>query len=561
MSASIIDLKGLNQAYTRLSEKFKTFWTFHQFLQGIHKTFFGNAPAYQVDFQGLYDEIKNVTVAMTFQPPAVVLDQINRLDAQLDVVYRTLSEDDRKIAPSYVRRFFERVKTEDEKLLMAILRFYFFSRVVSHDDLDKIDYLITVIGARRSLDDGHYIPRFPQELQKLFGSFLALARRPAIAPEDVKSAVTGFEVLKRDVEGCRRFEDLTEKKILENLRTLKHRLGPTFFSADVLSAILETNLAAKNKFQALYEDEEQRINDSSRQLLEMEKELERNPRFRGEELQEEFRRFRQYREEFEKQGKERGVRHREVAQLAESIDHLMAKFEIASGVGPSPFDREAPGFTGAVTESTGPEADPEPAPQRGPTETTLAGWRPDSSTVGAAAGPAAEGSVVPASARDPLTAEAASKILYSIEMLEEGTGSGTATYHKTLQRLRLEPWEVRAARRITAEELPTDPVEREVILLFFDTAALRFKIEEEAAQLRGYGPAGSEDVVLQEKLNECGLCLIRAQETDRRFRAALESAMDLTSPSEKINELNRSRFRLLRSFAGLWLLHNSRVSG
>ena len=59
-------------------------------------------------------------------------------------VHAFRAEDARKIAPSYVRRFFERVKTEDEKLLMAILRFYFFSRVVSHDDLDKIDATASV---------------------------------------------------------------------------------------------------------------------------------------------------------------------------------------------------------------------------------------------------------------------------------------------------------------------------------------------------------------------------------------------------------------------------------
>ena len=44
MSTSIVDLKTLHDAYTRLTEKFKTFWTFHQFLQGVHKTFFGDTP-------------------------------------------------------------------------------------------------------------------------------------------------------------------------------------------------------------------------------------------------------------------------------------------------------------------------------------------------------------------------------------------------------------------------------------------------------------------------------------------------------------------------------------
>ena len=111
VSTSIVDLKTLHDAYTRLTEKFKTFWTFHQFLQGVHKTFFGDTPGYQIDFQGLYDQIKSVTTVLNVQPPPVVMDQIHQLDGRLDIVYRALSADDEKIAASWVRRFFEKVRT------------------------------------------------------------------------------------------------------------------------------------------------------------------------------------------------------------------------------------------------------------------------------------------------------------------------------------------------------------------------------------------------------------------------------------------------------------------
>ena len=152
------DLKEVHQAYTRLSEKFKTFWTFHQFLQGVHKTFLGDAPAYAVDFQALYDQIRGVTEAMSFQPPVQVLDTIQRLDLQLDAVHQKIAADDAKIAPSYVRRFFERIRTEDEKLLLALLRFYFYSRHLGGDALDKVDFLLTSVGVRQSLDDGRFLP-------------------------------------------------------------------------------------------------------------------------------------------------------------------------------------------------------------------------------------------------------------------------------------------------------------------------------------------------------------------------------------------------------------------
>ena len=193
-----------------------------------------------------------MTTVLNVQPPPVVMDQINQLDGRLDVVYRALSADDEKIAASWVRRFFEKVRTEDEKLLLAILRFYFHSRQVSPEAIDKMDFLVTLVGARRSLDDGRYLPRFPQELTKLFASLLGLVRRSPAPAAELTAAVKALGLIRKDIESCERFEDLTEKKILDSLRTVKHRLGPAYYDTNVLSAILEANLAAKNRFQTLY---------------------------------------------------------------------------------------------------------------------------------------------------------------------------------------------------------------------------------------------------------------------------------------------------------------------
>jgi hypothetical protein len=65
---------------------------------------------------------------------------------------------------------------------------------------------------------------------------------------------------------------------------------------------------------------------------------------------------------------------------------------------------------------------------------------------------------------------------------------------------------------------------------------------------------------MAQDLDEAGECLVRAQDVDRRFRQALE-AVGSGGPQEHLNELTRSRFRLLRAFSGLWLLHNARVAG
>lgn len=547
MSTSIVDLRSLHDAYTRLTEKFKTFWTFHQFLQGVHKTFFGDAPGYQIDFQGLYDQIRSVTTVMNVQPPPVVLDQINQLDGRLDVVYRALSADDEKIAASWVRRFFEKVRTEDEKLLLALLRFYFHSRQVSPEALDKMDFLLTLVGARRSLDDGRYLPRFPQELTKLFGSLLGLVRRTPAPAAELTAAVKALGLIRKDVEACERFEELADKKILDSLRTVKHRLGPAYYDAGVLSAILEANLAAKNRFQALYRSEERRIFESSQQLLDLERELSRRPEVADADLQADFRRFRQFKEEFDRKRTEGEIRHAQVTRLAETIDQLMARLDTAGAAG------------GGATEAA-PEALPTFAGEDlDEARETISGFFPGRESAPVSAGMPTPAPAPPAITTDPLLGEGASKILYSVDMLRGGAGSGQAAYGATLARFRLEPWEVRAARRIQAAEPAPDLEAAASDLLFVEGAALRIRIDDVAQRLKP-SSSDSAEPVTPEEFEVAAACLVRAQDLDRRFRQSLE-AVGPDGPPERLNELTRSRFRLLRAFSGLWLLHNAQVAG
>ena len=541
MSTSIVDLKTLHDAYTRLTEKFKTFWTFHQFLQGVHKTFFGDAPGYQIDFQGLYDQIKSVTTILNVQPPPVVIDQINQLDGRLDIVYRALSADDEKIAASWVRRFFEKVRTEDEKLLLAILRFYFHSRQVSPEALDKMDFLVTLVGARRALDDGRYLPRFPQELTKLFAALLGLVRRSPAPTAELTAAVKALGLIRQDIDACERFEDLTEKKILDNLRTVKHRLGPAYYDQNVLSAILEANLAAKNRFQSLYRNEERRIFESSQHLLDIERELSRRPEVADADLREEFRRFRQFKDEFDKNRNEGEIRHGQVTRLAEAIDQLMTRLDVSGDAAGEALPEILP----ALEEEDLSEA-----------KETISGFFPGRDAVAAPPELPKETRKPPAFLTDGLLGESASKILYSIDMLRGGAGSGQAAYGAALARFRLEPWEVRSARRLQAEEPEASGEDAANDDLYIEGAALRLIVDDIATRLKSPTgePADAGD------LDKAGECLGRAQDLDRRFRQALE-ATGPEGPPERLNELTRSRFRLLRAFSGLWLLHNARVSG
>jgi hypothetical protein len=145
-------------------------------------------------------------------------------------------------------------------------------------------------------------------------------------------------------------------------------------------------------------------------------------------------------------------------------------------------------------------------------------------------------------------------------MLQAGAGSGQAAYGTKLARFRLEPWEVRSARRLQSGEVLADGESAASELLYLEGAALRLKVDDIAQVLKAPSPGAALPEVDESVLSDAGECLVRAQDLDRRFRQALEAEGQGGLP-ERLNELTRSRFRLLRAFSGLWLLHNARVSG
>ena len=63
---------------------------------------------------------------------------------------RELRDVDRKISPSFVRRFFEKVRPQDEKIAFYLLRFYFSQPDVDEDVVDKVDFLATVAATGQS---------------------------------------------------------------------------------------------------------------------------------------------------------------------------------------------------------------------------------------------------------------------------------------------------------------------------------------------------------------------------------------------------------------------------
>jgi hypothetical protein len=112
-----LDLSRVHRRYIRVSNYFKSAWTFHQFLQGLQKVFAdGGVRDYPADFQPIYGDLKQI--------------------ANIDDT----------IAPSLLRQFFQRVKNYDDNILTQLVKFYLYShsgRSWNLQRLDKLDFLNT----------------------------------------------------------------------------------------------------------------------------------------------------------------------------------------------------------------------------------------------------------------------------------------------------------------------------------------------------------------------------------------------------------------------------------
>jgi hypothetical protein len=543
----------LRTAYQRLTDKFRTLWVFQQFLQGLAAVLpSGGVAGTSAAFTPLYEQIKKVKEGRGTRQPADLLEEVERLNIALDGLHTTLLLEDRKVPPHVLRQFFERSGRDDDRELVPLLKFYFFARQLQPDDLDKVDFLLTRAGTQR-LPDGGLELKPAAELAELCRAFLALTRREPTDPNEIRSVVGILEILRKDIEACQRFEDLIRKKPLENIRTLKRRMGNLFYSSEVLQALLASNVAAKRKFQTLYRLEEERILSASQHLLELEAELTLDPRFQTEEFQAEFRRFKRERDDFEKQARRRGVRPRDVRRLKEAIHRILLRVEPAAA---ADFD--------ATLDTTSSGTDSGRGARRAAAAPAPSPARPDPARAPAqppppAAAPPPSAALVDASWRaedDPLTRNEASKILHSTDLLGYGVGPGRAATSEILQSLKLEPWEVRTALSLARQdETPSrslDPLTR----LLFNAAALRLRMDEYARELRvRVGDSGGEEA-LPVDLAVSSKCLERAQGIDWQFRAALQEAA-MRGDEEGHLQLTRSRFRHLRAYAGLWLLHNA----
>ena len=150
---SVERIQLLHEDYIRLTERFKACGPFTSFSAASRRRSSRPSPRYSLDFGKLYDDVRAVAGAIDTTSPEKVAPRIRELSDRLDAFGRKLREADRHISPSYVRRFFEKVQPQDEKIAFHLLRFYFSQPDVDEDVVDKVDFLATVVAAGQRAAD------------------------------------------------------------------------------------------------------------------------------------------------------------------------------------------------------------------------------------------------------------------------------------------------------------------------------------------------------------------------------------------------------------------------
>ncbi len=111
---------------------------------------------------------------------------------------------------------------------------------------------------------GLSILRDRTRLRELFEGFWAALPEVEIDPAMLASRRAQVEEFRRELAGLASFEALTGSGFIQRYRELKHEMGRYLFQPELMIAVVETNLAVKNKVRQYYHPEEQRVASTSR---------------------------------------------------------------------------------------------------------------------------------------------------------------------------------------------------------------------------------------------------------------------------------------------------------
>lgn len=505
------DIAILHRRYVDLASRFKSAWTFHQFLQGIQKFFteveIGRYPS---DFQEIHGTLKSIADNLNSGDGDRLARQLDQVERQLAQMTGILSATDSRVSASLLRQFFDRVKNFDEQILAQMVRFYLANSSESSlggERQDKLDFLVSKLSEELDRVTGLYVLRDRTRLRELFEGFWAALPEVQIEPPMLASRRTQVEELRRELAGLGSFEALTGSGFIQRYRELKHEMGRYLFHPELMVAVVETNLAVKNKVRQYYRTEEQRILDESNRILELESEVGSDPP-----LAAEISDLRQSMEQLERSQQRDNVKLGELDLLRRQVVELAPRLAARRDQRASAAETPAPARAGR---------------DRPPTQ----------------------GEIATAQARS-VSAGHLQEIIDALDSTDIKDDPKAVALARDIYHLRLEPREVVAYRNLYVSHGGDSEVET----FLLEAAALRLRINQEAAEIA--------ELLDETAVTKDAPVFERARATTRaadavvqRFSSVIDVAVQDGNFAEA-QQLQLLRMRLIRDYSGLWLLVN-----
>ncbi len=530
---TVQELGAVHRRYADTSHRFRAAWTFHQFLQSLGKS--GQQPindAHSLEFQNLYAELKEISQNLNTAESDRLRGRLDAIDRRLGQLIEDLDEEDTRVAPYYLRQFFRRVKSYDEKILTQLVKFYLYAQqgeIWPTDRLDKVDFLLARLSEEEDDRTGEPRLRDHRRLGEIFHGLWAMLGIPLPEAEFIGEKRREIEGIRQEVTEIEGLDRLNDTNLIPRYRQLKHELGNLLFEPALLLAIQETNLALKSRVQNLYAKEERRIVAEYQRVFELEREV---PVDR--ELDQDLMQFRQEIERFEAQLQSQELKLEDLALIRARVRELLPRLTAAGGRAAGAGD--AGGYS-AVPPAAAPGG---PAARR-TSMTTLA----DEGYLAAAGDVPTES---PLTAQDDLLGEFYRKLVDALREVDPDLPPERVVVLQDVFQLRIEPREVIAYRRLYGRA----NCDRELEQFLLEGAALRMRINEEAQEISG--------ILDETSVTGDSIVFARARWTARtadaylwRFHHVLDEAVLAGSVTEG-RQLQLLRMRLMRDYSGLWLL-------
>ncbi len=496
------EVNPVNQLYRELSRRYKASWTFHRFLLGLRK-FFGSEDLDDrtKDFQGLYQSLRQVSLRLNDLDIPPVVEELEEARRRLSQLTESLDQQDRKISPSLVRLFFQRVKTQDERILIELIRFYLEAqrgRDWWPERADKVDYLLSRLGEAIAdpANGGDH-----ERLKRVLGGISEYVKVSAPGdPQKIANRMKLIQAVRDEIEQVGSFEVLAERELVAHYRSLKHGLGALIVEKSVLPMIVSTNLAVSARVDELTEKAQEKIFEDYERVSQLE---------------------------------EQGLLGRELVEPVSKLHNQVGSFKKQVKGGTLRLDTMAE-IQNSVRDIVGRIASDETADLEG--ELATAGVL------------AAEHALGTAAERD-LLGSVFEDLVEALRETHRGSDRASGLDSRLLD-FRLGHREIEAFARLSSGA--TCDTELEQFLLA--ASSLRRKIRLLVGRLHNVGIEASSDGRKVDFL-DAGASLRLGDLYLRRFGHFLEMRLaDQETP--QVRELQFSKMHLMREYSGLWLLVN-----